>query len=1153
MKTIATDEFIHLRAQSSYSMLASMIKIDELADIAKANYMSAVALTDKANLFGSLEFSINASKKAIQPIHGVLLELCYNEEKKKFAEILLIAKNKNGYKNLLKLTSFPYIKNPRTIKEHITWNDLTEHNQGLIILSGYTDGPIGKELIENRAENAEQISEKFKSIFGDRFYFEIFRHNQSNEIKIEADYLKLAQKLEIPIVATNKVLFPKKEMHQSHDVLLCIAEGATKEQENRKYVPESCYFKSSREMKQLFHDLPSAIENACYIAQRCSIKAEEKDPILPTFAHEMTEEELLTKQATEGLKKRLEDKFNFDGTPEEEREQKSRPYYKRLAYELEIITKMNFAGYFLIVSDFIMWSKQQEINVGPGRGSGAASIVAWSLLITDLDPIRFGLIFERFLNPERVSMPDFDIDFCQERREEVINYVRTKYGDSRVAQIITFGKLQAKAVIKDVSRVLGLRYEIADYLTELVPFNAVNPVTLSQAVVEVQELKEAYKGKGLYDYKKENELIKQVLDTSLDLEGLHRHSSVHAAGIVISGEDLIKLLPLYKDINGDMSIIQYSMKYAEAAGLVKFDFLGLQTLTVISKSIELIRQNGTSIDLSKISFKDEITYQMLSKGTSSGVFQFESPGMKDTLRKLKPDCIEDLMALGALYRPGPMDNIPVYIACKHKRQKPDYLHPKLKPILQETYGVIVYQEQVLEIAKVLAGYSLGSADLLRRAMGKKIKSEMEDQKKMFIEGAKKNGIPEDQAKDIFTSVAKFAGYGFNRAHAASYGVISYYTAYLKANYPVEFLVACLNLDISDYDKINLFIEEARHLKIEVIPPDVNESEGFFSIKHKKNGEKIISYGLGAIRNVSVNFGKEVENERKRKGSFKTLTDFVQRISNKHLTKRSLEGLIKAGGFDSIYQNRKSIFESTSRLLAYSARHNQDKLTQQVNIFSTEQDVQEIIEEVPDFSHLDKSMLELEVLGRFSKNHYLDKFIAQFKLHKITPIIDLENKARNGSDKLKIAGVILKKDARMSPRGRFITLLLSDPTGNCDITIYSEKVMKDYSNLITTKSAVIAECETFKDEGGIRLTGLKFFDIDEFSRKNLSSLNLKIEKESDLEKLINLLESKQSKNAENAKVNVQMKYNNIFNVKFAFSSKHDLSIDDYNKIKHLIKQ
>lgn len=1107
-------DFVHLRVQSSYSMLASALKIEKIVERTKKLKMQAVAMTDYCNLYGMLEFSLEASKKGIQPIHGIIQTIKYEDEndKPKFGNILLLAKDEAGYQNLLKIASLPFIKNDRSLREHISLKDLQENNTGLIVLSGYTEGPIGIELTNGNFSKAKELSEFFQKIFGDRFYFEIMRHNLPLERQIENSYIELANELRIPLVATNNVLFEDIGMHYAHDVLLCIAAGVVKDNPNRKTASNQCYFKSPKEMVSLFEDLPSAIENAGYIAQRCSVKAEVKDPILPNYKYkDYVENDLLRKLSTEGLENKILDIINRSGLDAIAEKQLREKYYSRLEYELSVICNMNFAGYFLIVSDFIKWSKEQGIYVGPGRGSGAGSIVAWCLLITDLDPIDFGLLFERFLNPERVSMPDFDIDFCQERREEVINYVRRKYSDARVGQIITFGKLQAKAVIKDVSRVLSLKYDIADQLTELVPFNAVNPVTLEQAIHEVAELKQAFAGKGLYNHEENHELIKQVLENSLILEGLHRHSSVHAAGVVICGEDLMKLVPICKDVDGDMPIIQYSMKYAELAGLIKFDFLGLQTLTLLSKCTELLKENGIDISLKEINFSNEKTYQMLSNGDSVGVFQFESHGMRDTLKKLKPDCITDLMALGALYRPGPMDNIPTYIACKHKKQEPDFLHPMLKPILEETYGVIVYQEQVLEIAKVLAGYTLGAADLLRRAMGKKIKSEMADQEQLFIEGALLNNITAAQAKEIFASVAKFAGYGFNRAHAASYAVISYYTAYLKANYPVEFLVSCLNLELNNQDKIALFLNEARSLNIKVLPPDVNQSAGFFSIKLDPiTNNKQIVYGLGAIKNITTLLGNEIRKEAIARGGFNSLQSFIEAIPPKLISKKSLESLIKSGALNSLYGNIKELFDSRVQILAYVQKHNEEKLLNQFNLFGNSTMIDNIIAKTADFDEVTKAYHQYDVLGLFISYHPLTSYKDFLNKNKIREIRELKNTMKFGGSKLSIAGVILKKDSRMSARGRFVSITVSDDTGLCDITVFSEQVLKNYSHLLNVGKPVIIDCDAFRDEGSIRLTAINFTDLDDFLQKNTNKYFLKAKSTFEAKQIVNYLRSRNNK-------------------------------------------
>jgi len=1112
---VTDTKFIHLRLQSSYSLLESALKIDAIVEKAKKLQMPAIALTDRNNLFGSLEFAMEAKKKRIQSIHGVILDLKFYGE---LGEVVLIAKNNIGYKNLLKLVSHIYTKPERGNNLEITFEDLTQHQEGLIMLSGYINGHIGKALVSENNDLATKYAKEFKTLLGDRFYMEIMRHGLEKEKTIEEAYINLAIECELPLVATNNIFFENIELHDAHDVLLCIAEGVVKELSERKHVSNQCYFKSEAEMVELFYDLPEAIENTRYIMERCSVMAEPNPPTLPNFVSgDISEEALLRKDAHEGLEKRLKQKFMLDNIAEKDQKEIRDTYINRIEYELGIICKMNFSGYFLIVSDFIRWSKNNGIPVGPGRGSGAGSVVAWSLLITDVDPIKFGLLFERFLNPERISMPDFDIDFCQERRDEVIKYVRGKYGDNKVGQIITFGKMQAKAVIKDVARVLGLRYEYADYLTELVPFNAISPVTLGQAINEVAELGQAARGGGLYSLKGEEELIKQVLDTALILEGVHRHVSVHAAGIVIGATDLVEILPLYKDPSSDMLIIQYSMKYAEAVGLVKFDFLGLQTLTLIDKCVKLIEEQDIHIDIANLPFTDDKTYALLTHGESSGVFQFESVGVKDSLRKLKPDCIEDLIAIGALYRPGPMDNIPAYISCKHGRQAPDYLHPKLEKTLKETYGVIIYQEQVLEIARILAGYTLGAADLLRRAMGKKIKSEMNDQEAMFIEGAKKNGVSEEQAANIFASVAKFAGYGFNKAHATAYGTISYQTAYLKANFPAEFLTTCLNLDIGDSDKVNLFIQEANNYEIEIIPPDVNKSYGSFRIgnnsdtimydsSNKVSGKKHILFALGAIKNVTIVFGDIVAAERKIR-PFSSVMDFVERMPTKALNRRGLENLIKAGAFDNLHLNRNELLLSIPKLISHANSYHHEMQMQQISLLSA--DVEYVLEKADDLENTEKSIMEFEVCGVFLREHPLAKYSKMLESKNAKNSYQIKNDIKPGSYKIDIAGIIQKKDSRMSSRGRFITVQLSDQYGNFEVTIFNESVLKEYVELLEVQKMVVVTCDMFKDEGSGRLTAIKFYDIQQYLNRDLHEMTIKLDNIMQLEQLTGALLNKRN--------------------------------------------
>ncbi|QWB87272.1 DNA polymerase III subunit alpha [Rickettsia parkeri] len=1174
-------EFIHLRTQSSYSFLESALTIEKVVELASSSKMPAICLADKGNLFGSLEFALCAVKKGLQPIHGVILNIKYDIDI--FAQILLIAKDETGYKNLLKLSSLTFTKNDRKICDHINFEDLIEYQEGLIGLCCYTDGIVGKCLLARNEEQAMLFARKLQEILGDRFYFEIMRHALPEEQFIEDSYIRIAAELAIPLVATNKVLFSDKSMHDAHDVLLCISAGVTKEYLDRKTVSENCYFRSPHEMIELFSDLPSAIQNTVNLRERCYFAAHANPPMLPNFAtKDISETDLIKKDAKEGLLARLATKFKSENIALENQAALKTEYFARLNYELDIICNMNFAGYFLIVSDFIKWSKKEGILVGPGRGSGAGSVVAWSLLITDLDPIKFGLLFERFLNPERISMPDFDIDFCQERREEVINYVRSKYGNNRVGQIITFGKMQAKAVIKDVARVLSLPYKFADYLTELVPFSAVNPVSLEQAMREVPELANAAKGNGLYNLDGEAELIKLVIDTSLILEGLHRHSSTHAAGIVIAGTDLVDIVPVYKDANSDMLVVGYSMKYSEIAGLIKFDFLGLQTLTVITDCKKLLKEQGIEVDFNNMTFDDNKTYQMLCKGKGVGVFQFESIGMKDALRRLKPDSIHDLIALGALYRPGPMENIPTYIACKHKLQQPDYLHELLQPILEETYGVVIYQEQVQRIAQVLAGYTLGAADLLRRAMGKKIKKEMEEQEEIFVKGAIANNISESQAKSIFATVAKFAGYGFNKAHAASYGVISYQTAYLKANYPAAFLVACLNLELNNHDKINLFLQEAKDNGIKIIAPNINISEGYFSVKFSDTviphsvkpviprldrGIQEISkdtvvkprcdiagaiiFALGAIKGVTPNFGKLVTDERKARGAFKSITDFIERLPPKSINSKLLENLIKSGCFDELHDNRLQLLSSIPKLLSYSTAYHEEQESNQFSLIKVSSLSPTIL---VSSDYADKNTLafyEFEAMGLFISNHPLTEYQEIFSRLNILNTADLHNNLPDGTNRVNLAGVIQKKDSRMSARGRFVTLVLSDPENIFELSIFSEEVLKDYVHLLDVKSLVVVNCDIVKDEGGIKLTAKSFSSIEDAINNKQFELQFYPQNHEELRQIVTLLAARiNNEDQSNAKATIYLQSADVKNfvAKITLPEKFLLQGQDFEILK-----
>ncbi|MDR0630770.1 MAG: DNA polymerase III subunit alpha, partial [Holosporales bacterium] len=792
--------FIHLRVHTAYSFCEGALKIHDLMKACVENLFPAIAITDSNNMFGVLEFSMKAIEYGVQPIIGSLINVKFEDI---IAPIVLLVKSDLGYKNLMKLMTCFYIENKE--QKSVTLENLQKYNNGLIALSGGARGPAGSLLLQNNNVKATSFLKSMNSFFQDNFYIEISRTEESIEKQTESFFIHYAFENNVPLVATNEAFYLDKSMHQAHDVLMCIANSTYISVKDRKKFSPEHYLKSSDEMFDLFSDIKEAFLNTSLIAKRCNFMPEEKKPILPKFAHDSNEDEVIKSQAESGLRQRL-------STYNENHEE----YFKRLCYELSVINNMKFSGYFLIVSDFVRWAKSQGIPVGPGRGSGAGSLVAWSLFITDLDPIKYNLIFERFLNPDRVSMPDFDIDFCQERRDEVIKYVQSKYGKDKIAQIAAPGKLQARAVVRDVGRVIQMPYGQVDRISKLIPHNPTNPIELPQAI-EIEPI--------LKQMIKEDDTVRFLINIALQLEGLYRHSSTHAAGIVISNESVDELVPIYSDEESDIPITQFNMKFVESAGLVKFDFLGLKTLTVIKHTCDNIKKyRGIDINIEQIDLNDRETFKLLCAVDVVGVFQLESSGMKNVIQKLQPDALEDLIALVSLYRPGPMDDIPKYLARKHGEEPVIYIHPILEPILNSTYGIMVYQEQVMKIAQEMGGYTLAAADLLRRAMGKKIKKEMERNKDIFVKGAIKKGIDPEISKQVFALMEKFASYGFNRSHAAPYALLSYQTAYLKANYRLEFYTAAMNIDISNMDKIAVFIQDIKLAGINIFPPDINQSE-----------------------------------------------------------------------------------------------------------------------------------------------------------------------------------------------------------------------------------------------------------------------------------------------------------------------------------------
>jgi DNA polymerase III subunit alpha len=1047
--------FVHLRVRSAYSLLEGAIKADQIGKLAAAAGMPAAGLADRANLFGALEYSSYAKDAGVQPIIGCAIPVTGigggpTERWARAPTIMLLAQNELGYLNLSELSSIAYLDSAELPEPIVPWGKVVEYSEGLILLSGGTDGPVDALYAAGKSAEASAALAEMHRVFGDRFYVELQRHGLPKQAAAEPGLVNWAYENDVPLVATNDVYFAKENFYDAHDALLCIADGSFVGQDERRRVTPEHWFKPADVMRKLFSDLPEACDNTLDIARRCAFMVHKRNPILPSFptGDGRDEAEELEHQAREGLKMRL-DGLTLSA-PEEE-------YWKRLDFELSIIKRMGFPGYFLIVSDFIKWGKAHGIPVGPGRGSGAGSLVAWVLTITDLDPLRFGLLFERFLNPERVSMPDFDVDFCQERREEVISYVQEKYGRDRVAQIITFGSLQARAVLRDVGRVMQLPLGLVDRLCKMVPNNPAAPVTLAQAIDLEPRLKQA---------KKEDANVSACLDVALQLEGLFRNASTHAAGVVIGDRPLTQLTPLYKDPRSDLPATQFNMKWVESAGLVKFDFLGLKTLTVLDRAVKHLKKRGFEIDLGKLPFDDAATYELLASGQTVGVFQLESQGMRDTLRKMRCGSIEEITALISLYRPGPMDNIDTFVDCKFGRKPVDTLHPSLETVLKETYGVIVYQEQVMQIAQILAGYSLGEADLLRRAMGKKKKEEMDLQKIRFVSGAKEKGVPEEQSGSIFELVAKFAGYGFNKSHAAAYAFISYQTGWLKANTPVEFFAASMSLDLSNTDKLAVFHQDARKFGITVRAPDVNVSGADFEVE---NGE--VLYALGAIRNVGLEAMKHLVAIRDEGGPFRDIFDFVERIDPKQVNKRAIENLARAGAFDSIHKNRAQIVASADVLIAHAQSCHADRQGGQGGLFGSDPGAgRPRLAKTENWNQVDLLDEELSAVGFYLTGHPLEDVVGMLRRRRTAMLTEAMAQAEAGMEALRMCGVVRRRQERASQSGeKFAFVSLSDPTGEYEVLFPPESLRK-CRDVLEPGKAVVIKVRAKARDGEVRFFG-----------------------------------------------------------------------------------
>ncbi len=1057
--------FVHLRVRSAYSLLEGAIKAGDICKLAAKADMPAAGICDRANLYGALEFSQYMKDAGIQPIVGCALPVSgiggvAGGRWARAATIPLFAQNEEGWLNLMALSSVAYLEAEG--EPIVPWALVAERSAGLILLSGGPDGPVDPLFAAGKPDEARAALETMRMAFADRFYVELQRHGLAVEARAEPGLVGWAYETDVPLVATNDVYFADRDMHRAHEALLCISDGSYLGQDDRRRVTKAHGFRSAADMREVFADLPEACDNTLEIARRCAFLVKKRDPILPSFPTSggRTEADELAYQAREGLKRRLA--VIEHAAPVED-------YEARLEREIGIITQMGFPGYFLIVSDFIKWAKAQGVPVGPGRGSGAGSLVAYALTITNLDPLRYGLLFERFLNPERVSMPDFDIDFCQERREEVIGYVQDKYGLDRVAQIITFGTLQARAVLRDVGRVMQLPLGLVDRLAKMVPANPANPVTLAQALEIEPRLKAA---------RDDDASVAELLEIALRLEGLYRNASTHAAGIVIGDRPLVELTPLYQDPRSDIPATQYNMKWVESAGLVKFDFLGLKTLTVIDRALKLMEKRGAAVDMALLPLDDVATYELMGNAQTVGVFQFEGQGMRDTLRQLKPNCIEDVTAIGALYRPGPMDNIPAFIDCKFGRKPIDTLHPTLAPVLNETYGIIVYQEQVMQIAQILAGYSLGEADLLRRAMGKKKKEEMEQQRARFISGAQKNDIPAAQSGAIFDLVDKFAGYGFNKSHAAAYAVVSYQTGWLKANAPVEFFAASMSLDISNTDKLAIFYQDARRFGVKVAAPDINRSSADFDVQ---DGQ--VLYALGAIRNVGLQAMEHVVQVREAGGAFLDLFDFLERIDPKSVNKRALENLARAGAFDSIHPNRAQIVQAADTLIAYAQSQAADRDGGQASLFGDASAGRPRLPSTDRWASSDQLDEELAAVGFYLSGHPLEDMVEALRKRRTVLYVEAIQRAESGDEVLRMAGIVRRRQERTSQSGeKFAFVSLSDPTGEYEMMFTADALRRCREVLEPGKAVMIKARAKFKD-GEVRFYGDDAEPVD----RNLESI------------------------------------------------------------------
>ena len=1100
--------FNNFKVHTQYSICEGAIKIDDLASHCKENKIPNIGICDSYNLCGALEFAEKISKSGTHPIIGTQINFSLENS---IGKLPLFAKSSQGYKNLIKLSSNSYLDSDEKTDPHCKINEFNNINDGLILLSGNHHGLFGKLFKLNKLKQIEKSIKELKNIFKDRFYLELQRHKENDEENYENFIIKLSEVNQIPLIATQEIFYLKKDMYEAHDALVCIGQKNFVDDPNRSKFSDQHYIKNNDDMFALFRDIPEALENNYNFPYRFNFKPKKSVPILPTIKtseNTTIEDELLT-QAKKGLKNRLENYIlKKDSTLDKEKTLNL--YEDRLTHELNIINSMNYPGYFLIVSDYIRWAKKNNIPVGPGRGSGAGSLVAYCLDITDVDPIEFDLIFERFLNPDRISMPDFDIDFCEEKRNLVFEYLKSKYKNG-VAHIITFGKLKARMAIRDMGRVLGLPYGHVDKISKMIPFDPSRPLSLQESIDREPRFKEEIKN---------NKKVEKLIELSLKVEGLNRNMATHAAGVVIAGENLSEQVPLYKDHSASLILpsTQFDMHSSENAGLVKFDILGLTALTVISKTIKMLNLKNINLDISKINLKDQNVFKLLSTGETTGLFQLESTGVRATLRQMRPTEFNDIVALVALYRPGPMSNIPTYNECKNGQRTPDYIHETLESILKPTYGIIIYQEQVMQIAQTLAGFTAGEADILRRAMGKKKRAELEKQKEKFISGALKNDIKKDVANYVFTKIEPFADYGFNKSHAVAYALIAYQTAYLKNYYKEEFIAASMSTTLTNTSKLREYVEELKRLEVEVIRPSINSCYAEFKAETKK-----IFYGLGAIKSVGFEAISNIVKEREKNGKFKTCTDFINRVDPKDVNKLQLEGLVKAGAFDEIDSNRKKLFDAIPKIIQTIKSKHDEKVSNQKNLFDdTNNKDNDTFEFTETKAWTKKELLSEEFvsLGFYISDHPLNEykeFFTHLEIKSYKSFID-DDKA----DAL-VAGTIMSIQEKKSAKGNSYAIVkFSDNTSEFEIFLFSDLFTSNREKLKESNSFVLTlhKEKNTAENSSARVNIRKIVDLSELINKTYDRVSIELNNSDNLKELNEILK----KNGE-TKINVVLRDKN----------------------------